>query len=102
MRLIDHKLPNADCGYSGLECLPDGTFVSATYAVVEEDEVQSIVCVRYKLEEFDELASHGSSQDISHTRFWSPAHQVVCNKNELCTDRICINLEHNHYLETYE
>jgi len=28
VRLLDHKQPNADCGYSGLELLPDGTFVS--------------------------------------------------------------------------
>jgi len=43
-----------DCGYSGLECLPDGTMVATTYVKYRPGcEKNSIVSVRFKLEEID-------------------------------------------------
>ena len=46
-----------DCGYSGLECLPDGTMVATTYVKYRPGpEKNSIVSVRFKLEEIDEKA----------------------------------------------
>ena len=46
-----------DCGYSGLECLPDGTIVATTYVKYRPGpEQNSIVGVRFKLEELDAKA----------------------------------------------
>ncbi len=45
-----------DCGYSGLECLPDGTFVATTYVKYRTGpELNSIVSVRFSLEETDRM-----------------------------------------------
>ena len=44
----------ADCGYSGLECLPDGTFVATTYVKYRPGpELNSVVSTRFKLTETD-------------------------------------------------
>jgi hypothetical protein len=44
-----------DCGYSGIECLPDGTIVATTYVKYRPGpELNSIVSVRFTLEETDE------------------------------------------------
>lgn len=41
-----------DCGYSGLERLPNGTFVATTYVrYKEEDKKNSIISVRFRMEE---------------------------------------------------
>jgi sialidase-1 len=45
-----------DMGYSGLELLGDGTLVATTYAVLQEGEKNSVVSVRFKLEEIDARA----------------------------------------------
>ncbi len=46
-----------DCGYSGLERLPDGTMVATTYVKYRPGpEKNSIVSVRFKLEEIDAKA----------------------------------------------
>lgn len=43
-----------DCGYSGLEALPDGTFVATTYIKYRPGpEKNSVVSVRFKLSEID-------------------------------------------------
>ncbi|HBG28222.1 MAG TPA: exo-alpha-sialidase [Phycisphaerales bacterium] len=43
-----------DCGYPGLEILPDGTFVATTYLKYREGEEQnSVACTRFKLSETD-------------------------------------------------
>ncbi len=52
IRLMDNKHP-WDCGYSGLEVLPDGTFVATTYGHWERGKKPYIVSVRFKLEEMD-------------------------------------------------
>ncbi len=46
-----------DLGYPGVEVLPDGTFVVTTYAVLAPGEKNSVVSVRFKLEELDAEAA---------------------------------------------
>ncbi len=45
-----------DCAYSGVEVLPDGTFVVTTYGHWTRDEPPYIVAERFKLSELDEMA----------------------------------------------
>ena len=47
-----------DLGYPGLELLPDGTLLTTTYIQLAKDELNSVVCVRFKLDETDKLAAH--------------------------------------------
>ena len=42
-----------DCGYAGLEVLPDGTFVATTYTVHHKGKQPSVVSVRFRLDELD-------------------------------------------------
>ncbi|NUL82648.1 MAG: exo-alpha-sialidase [Armatimonadetes bacterium] len=53
VRLMDN-LKGSDCAYPGVEALPDGTFVCATYGHWAEGEQPYIVSVRFKLQEFDQ------------------------------------------------
>lgn len=46
-----------DLGYPGVELLPDGTFVTTTYAVLAPGEKNSVVSVRFKLSEIDQEAA---------------------------------------------
>lgn len=55
VRLLDNQSP-WDCGYPGLEVLPDGTFVATTYGHWEEGEPPYIMSVRFTLAELDALA----------------------------------------------
>ncbi len=55
IRLLDSP-KKGDLGYAGLERLPDGTFVATTYAVLKAGEKNSVVSVRFKLEEIDAKA----------------------------------------------
>lgn len=49
-----HSNAGWDCGYSGLEILPDGTFVATTYVKYKPGpKKHSVVSVRFKLEEID-------------------------------------------------
>lgn len=49
-----HSYKGADCGYPGLELLPDGTFVATTYIKYRPGpEKNSVVSVRFKLSEID-------------------------------------------------
>lgn len=60
--LHQHPTPGSewsglDCGYPGLELLPDGTFVATTYVKYRPGpERNSVVSVRFKLEEIDKKA----------------------------------------------
>lgn len=56
VRLLDNK-KGADCGYAGLELLPDGTFVATTYCHLREGEMPLIASVRFTLSELDKIAS---------------------------------------------
>src|SRR5690606_26861941 len=49
-----HSYKGRDCGYPGLELLPDGTFVATTYIKYRPGpEKNSVVSVRFKLSEID-------------------------------------------------
>jgi hypothetical protein len=63
-----HSYGGADCGYAGLELLPDGTFVATTYIKYApgEKERQSIVSVRFRLSDFDALL--GAGHKVEGTR----------------------------------
>lgn len=54
IRLLDNK-HSMDCGYPGLEVLPDGTFIATTYGHWEEEEEPYIMNVRFSLSETDAL-----------------------------------------------
>jgi hypothetical protein len=60
VRLMDNK-HQWDCGYAGLELLPDGTFVSTSYGHWQQDESPYVVSVRFSLDEVDELAAKQQS-----------------------------------------
>jgi hypothetical protein len=49
-----HSYADWDCGYPGLECLPDGTFVATTYIKYRRGSAKnSVVSVRFKLAQID-------------------------------------------------
>ncbi|MCB9899030.1 MAG: exo-alpha-sialidase [Planctomycetes bacterium] len=52
VRLGDN-LVQADCGYAGVEVLPDGTFVATTYGHWTEGESPYVVSVRFTMSELD-------------------------------------------------
>ena len=56
VRLMDNH-HEWDCAYPGLEVLPDGTFVTATYGYWEAGAQPYIVCVRVRMAELDRLAA---------------------------------------------
>lgn len=56
VRLLDNQ-DRWDCGYAGLEVLPDGTFVATTYGHWERGAPPFIVSVRFTLDELDALAA---------------------------------------------
>jgi hypothetical protein len=52
-----HSFKGGDCGYPGLELLPDGTFVATTYIKYREGpEQNSVVNTRFTLAETDQRA----------------------------------------------
>ena len=51
-----------DCGYPGVEILPDGTFVTTTYGHWQSDQEPYILSVRFKLKELDALTDKDDSQ----------------------------------------
>ena len=56
MLLYSPTLAAQECGYPGLEILPDGTIVAITYVKMRPGpEQHSIVGVRFKLEETDKM-----------------------------------------------
>lgn len=54
VRLMDNQ-EGADCGYAGLEHLPDDTFVATSYGHWIEGAEPFIVSVRFRLDELDAL-----------------------------------------------
>ncbi len=51
-----HSYAGSDCGYPGLEILPDGTILAITYVkYAPGEEKHSIVATRFKLNETDKL-----------------------------------------------
>ncbi|MFD2888722.1 sialidase family protein [Chitinophaga cymbidii] len=58
-----HSYKTWDCGYSGLELLPDRTFVATTYIKYRPGENKnSIVCTRFSLTETDQLMADRPQQ----------------------------------------
>lgn len=55
VRLLDNQ-DSWDCGYPGLEILPDGTFVATTYGYWTKGEQPYIRSVRFRLKELDRLS----------------------------------------------
>ncbi|MDP6545853.1 MAG: DUF1080 domain-containing protein [Phycisphaerae bacterium] len=54
IKLMHHYGRAGDCGYPGLELLPDGTFAATTYIKHKPGpEKHSVVSVRFKLDEID-------------------------------------------------
>lgn len=56
VRLMDN-LVQSDCGYPGVEVLPDGTFVATTYGHWTPGEPPYVVSVRLRLAELDALGA---------------------------------------------
>lgn len=57
-----HSYAGSDCGYPGMELLPDDTFVATTYIKYREGaEKQSVVSTRFKLPEIDALLKAGKT-----------------------------------------
>ncbi len=53
-----HSHAGCDCGYPGVECLPDGTILATTYIkYAAGEEQQSVVRTRFTLSELDALAA---------------------------------------------
>ena len=51
-----HSYAGPDCGYPGLELLPDGTIVATTYIKYHPgEEKHSVVSVRFTIKELDDL-----------------------------------------------
>lgn len=51
-----HSYAGSDCGYPGLEILPDGTLLAMTYIKIKPGKKKhSIVAVRFKLDETDSM-----------------------------------------------
>lgn len=54
-----HSFAGVDCGYPGLEILPDGTIVATTYIKYKDDKnMQSVVSVRFTIQETDVLEAN--------------------------------------------
>ena len=53
-----HNFAGTDCGYPGMEILPDGTIVATTYIKYREGKNKhSVVCTRFKMHDVDKLAA---------------------------------------------
>ncbi len=61
-----HSHAGGDCGYPGLELLPDGTFVATTYIkYAAGPEKNSVVSVRFKLDELDARLASADRQGLA-------------------------------------
>ncbi len=60
-----HSYAGDDCGYPGLELLPDGTFVATTYIKYWPDKRKhSVVSTRFTLDEIDAMATNRSQASM--------------------------------------
>ena len=64
VRLLDNKSDPGDTGYSGLELLPDGTFVATTYCVIEVGQSPLVISTRFNLSEIDGRAVSMNSSSM--------------------------------------
>lgn len=63
VRLLDNQ-DDWDCGYPGLERLPDGTFVATTYGHWEAGKKPFVVSTRFTLAELEQRAAQGPSTTV--------------------------------------
>lgn len=56
-----HSFAGSDCGYPGMEMLPDGTIIATTYIKYKNDKNKhSVVSIRFKIQETDLMVlQHG-------------------------------------------
>ena len=83
-----HSHAGGDCGYPGMELLPDGTIVATTYVKYEAGgKRHSVVSTRFKLEETDPLVA--KAEAARKARF---AEQTAKRKHrtERVIDRVAI------------
>lgn len=60
-----HSYKGGDCGYPGLELLPDGTFVATTYVKFRPGpEKNSVVSARFQLSETDSLVTSATDEEL--------------------------------------
>lgn len=68
-----HSNAGGDCGYPGVELLPDGTIVATTYVKYRPGKEQnSVVSTRFTLAETDVLAKQSESAPVTTTAKSSP------------------------------
>ncbi len=61
-----HSHSGSDCGYPGVELLPDGTIVATTYIKYREGKAKhSVVSTRFTLEEIDRILN--DAPDVKHS-----------------------------------
>lgn len=61
-----HSYAGWDCGYPGVECLPDGTIVATTYIKYQPGESkQSVVSVRLRLNELDDRLAAAANAGVA-------------------------------------
>ena len=65
---LAHNTWGWDCGYSGLHCLPDGTFVATSYGHWVDAEEPYILSVRFKLAELDPRVSESTEHPAASAR----------------------------------
>ena len=96
-----HSHKGNDCGYPGLELLPDGTFVATTYVKYRPGAAQnSVVSTRFTLAETDPKPVAGPIKpaDIRalKLRDWQPQSMLVTKKTELERPKFPAIDIHNH------
>jgi elongation factor Ts len=87
VRLLDNQ--NAwDCGYPGLEALPDGTLVATTYGHWEKGQQPWIQSVRFTLAELDALAAQQAPSGAQEKADQEPTKQRGGSKLEDALDKL--------------
>ena len=64
--ILHHVGPKYDTGYSGLDLFLDGTFVSTTYGVINENDLVFLYAPRLKITDLDSLAGVETLVHILH------------------------------------
>lgn len=66
-----HSYAGGDCGYPGVELLPDGTLLATTYIKYDDGpNKHSVVSVRFRLDETDALAA-AEHKSLTQTALWT-------------------------------
>lgn len=66
-----HSFAGGDCGYPGVELLPDGTIVATTYIKYDDGpDKHSVVSVRFRLDETDAIAKTEHKR-LRQTALWT-------------------------------